>query len=335
MGMFKRKRAGVALERDTVREIKEGRKKLRKELRAKGIKSKQEFEMVAGGLGLYFDKRGFLIPWLFHGRGLMALAGALAALLGAVFMMSTISQMKGHFTINLSGGMFREGFTLSDTVGFENPSTVLFCEPAADVPCISISQIPEDIDDYDGQHNAEYFAYTFYCRNEGESIADYVWDVEIVDESLETSEAVWMMVFEDGKMIFYAEANERTGKAEALGDSTRAYPTAPLIKHAQRPDEQYEVIKEKNGVSYYRLIPVPFKSDTVAASGLQEDVAPMDVHKYTVVFWLEGDDPDCTNDKIGGHLGLTVQFRLLEESDQSEAGENKSWWSDLWKNLRG
>ena len=38
----------------------------------------------------------------------------------------------------------------------------------------------------------------------------------------------------------------------------------------------------------------------------------MDVHKYTVVIWLEGDDPDCTNDLIGAHIGLQMDFRLLE-----------------------
>lgn len=80
--LFKKKRAGVVLTEDQVQEIKAGRKKLRRDLRAKGIKSKQEFELMAGSLGLYFDKRSGFLLWFFHGRGLWALLGALLLLLG-------------------------------------------------------------------------------------------------------------------------------------------------------------------------------------------------------------------------------------------------------------
>ena len=79
--LFKKKRAGVVLTEDQVQEIKAGRKKLRRDLRAKGIKSKQEFELMAGSLGLYFDKRSGFLLWFFHGRGLWALLGALLLLL--------------------------------------------------------------------------------------------------------------------------------------------------------------------------------------------------------------------------------------------------------------
>ena len=40
---------------------------------------------------------------------------------------------------------------------------------------------------------------------------------------------------------------------------------------------------------------------------------------------LEGDDPDATNERIGGHLGLAMQFRLTEESVERK----HSWWEDL------
>ena len=59
------------------------------------------------------------------------------------------------------------------------------------------------------------------------------------------------------------------------------------------------------------MIPVKFLSDTVVAEGRQMQVAPGDVHKYTIVIWLEGDDPDCTDDLIGGHLGMEFQFSMI------------------------
>ena len=56
-GMFKKKRAGIVLTKDEVKQIKAGRKKLRRDMRKAGIKSKKEFELTASSMGLYFDKR--------------------------------------------------------------------------------------------------------------------------------------------------------------------------------------------------------------------------------------------------------------------------------------
>ena len=213
--LIKKTRAGVVLSEDEVKAIKTGRKKLRKEMRARGIRSKKEFELTASGLGLYFDKhRPALLLWL--GRHwLAALLGALLAFLLVLLLFSMVQKMRGHFTINMSDEMFREGFTLSDTVGFENPATQLFANPAVDVPCVSISQLPTNLDEIDGEHNDVYFAYTFYIRNEGESTVDYLWNLNITQETMNVADAVWAMVFEDGNMRFYAKA-AASGQAEAI-----------------------------------------------------------------------------------------------------------------------
>ena len=42
-----------------------------------------------------------------------------------------------------------------------------------------------------------------------------------------------------------------------------------------------------------------------------------DIDKYTVVIWVEGDDPECKNDLIGGeikmHMTLTEEHILQED----------------------
>lgn len=312
--LFKKKRAGVVLSKDQVKAIKQGRKKLRKELKARGIKSKREFELIAGDLGLYFDKRSALLAWLLS-HWLGVLLGMLIAFLAIMGIFAMVQKLRGHFTINLSGGMFREGFTLSETEGFENPTVQLFATPAQDVPCISINQIPLDIDEIDGQHNDLYFAYTYYIRNEGESTVGYDWDLSLNSETQNISEAAWLMVFEDGVPRIYAEANTSSGEAEALPpkeDNTRGYLNLP-IRELAGDSEQFEVIKQDGQLTYWRVIPEKFLSDTVIAEGNQTDVEPMEVHKYTVVIWLEGDDVDTDDSKIGGNLGVEMNFKLVSE----------------------
>ncbi len=333
----KRRRGGVVLSREQVKAIKEGRKLLKAELKARGIKDKEELNLLAASMGMYFDKSRFLLfwRWLFHGRGLWALLGAIAALMAALFLYSTVTQLRGHFTINMSADMFREGFVLSETEDFANPTTYLFCEPAVDVPCISISHLPDDLDSaYEGQHNADYFAYTFWVRNEGESTVGYDWEMALNSESLNLSCACWVMVFEDGEMLFYAEpaADGSTQTLPAVGDDTRGYLGAPLMELNRRPAEQYEVIAEKEHFTWYRVKPISFISESVVARGSQTGVAPQDTHKYTVVIWLEGDDPDCTNDLIGGHVGMEMNMRLTTESvpeeDTSGFWDRLKFWED-------
>lgn len=339
-GPFKKTRGGEELTRDEVNEINQGRKKLRKELRAKGIKSKKEFELIASSLGLYFDKTKWfpLLMWFLHGRWLWALLGALAALMAVLFAMSLISQMQGHFTINMSESLFREGFSLSETVGFENPTMRLFAQAAENVPCVSITDIHDDVDSIDGQHNeATYFAYTFYIRNEGEATVSYTWSCHLNSESHDMSDAAWIMIFEDGKMKFYAKPRE-DGTQEALpyfNDNTRGYLNCPMYDRAADPEAQFQLITSKNGNDFYRMVPYSFLSSTTVASGMVTSVDPMEAHKYTVVIWLEGDDPDCTDDLIGGHAGMDMNFALVdEEVDENE--ENSSFsakWDAFWDNL--
>lgn len=315
---FKRKRAGVVLTKDEVRSIKQGRKKLRREMRQMGIKSKKEFELTASGLGLYFDKnkRGAGLLWFLLGKGGWILLGAGLVLIAALYAFSLVTELKGHFTISLSDELFKQGFTLSETADFNNPTGNLFATPATEVPCISVLQIPEDIAQQDGSNNQHYFAYTFYIRNEGDAAAGYDWQLNLNAQTKNLSEAAWIMVFENDKMAFYAKAGD-DGQSEMLpaaADNTRGYEWAPLRDQAKDPDAQYEIIENPRFPnSMWRIKPIPFVSDTVLIQDTYPSLEPMQVTKYTVVIWLEGDDPDCTDELIGGYMGLDLRITMIEE----------------------
>lgn len=333
--LIKKTRAGVELTRKEVSSIKQGRKKLRKELRKKGIRGKRDFEMMAGSLGLYFDKKRGILPWILsHWVGM--LLASLAALVLVLFLFSLITQMRGHFTINLSDDMFKEGFVLSETVGFEQPTVELVAQAAENVPAISIKEIPADVDQTDGQHNGVYFAYTFYIRNDGENTVAYSWDLLMNSESKDLLDAAWIMLFEDGTPRIYAKANSVTGEAEALPpktDNSRGYKNLPISSMIEGTD-QLETVKTVGPLTYYRVVPYPFDSDTILANGVQEEVEPEDAHKYTVVMWLEGDDVDTDNSKINGHLGIQMNFRLGNDTHGEDTNGWRAWWEAFWDNLK-
>ena len=337
-GLFKKTRAGVVLTKNEVKEIKKGRRELRKELRSRGIRSKREFELTAGSLGLYFDKNRAFLAWLrLHWLG--ALLGFLAALLLILFVFAVVTQVRGLFTINLSSGMFKEGFVLSDSVGFEYPTTQLMAIPAEGVPCVSITHIPTDVDDIDGEHNENYFAYTFYIRNEGDLTVSFDWLLRMTSESQKLSDAVWVLLYVDGELKLYAKP-DASGAAQSLpakGDDTRGFMRVPVLM--DKESDQLELITSRGLVDYYRVNPIAFADGDIIALGSHDGVVPGEVHKYTVVLWLEGDDPECNDSLIGGHMGVEMLFKLTgEDYDDAErdsllGGRMRDFWDNLqfWK----
>lgn len=326
--IFKRKRGGKSLTKKEIKHIKSERKKLRKEMKRQGLKKRQDFEVTAASLGLYFDKRrGGLLWWWLKGKALWALLGALFALLFVLFLASLVPQMRGHFTINLSSELMKVGFTLSETEDFANPMPQLFSDPVEDALCISFASIPEDVDTKEGNHSADYFAYSFFLRNESEIPVGYLYNLSINSESKDISRAVWIMLFHNGQMRVFAEANAE-GEIEALPSmefNDRGYPNPWMIDYAE-DKSQFELLGSKGSIDYYRVLPIKFASEDTIVTGERTLMETNQIDKFTVVVWLEGDDPECTDELIDGHMGLEMNFRLINEESHNEE-------SDVWSQV--
>ena len=59
-----------------------------------------------------------------------------------------------------------------------------------------------------------------------------------------------------------------------------------------------------------------FYSEKLAVLEERDAMKPGDIDKYTIVIWLEGNDPDCTDNLLGGEIKLHMEFN-------SEFKENK------------
>jgi len=146
---------------------------------------------------------------------------------------------------------------------------------------ISIDWLPKDIDNEgDGSHNGEhYIAYTFYAENRGQDTINYWTAIKIDDVIKNVDEAIRVMVFKNGNKVVYAKNNRQTGRPE--------------------PDT------------------VPFHDEDTIMLEQTKDFKVGDIDKYTVVIWVEGDDPECKNDLIGGeikmHMTLTEEHILQDD----------------------
>jgi len=143
-----------------------------------------------------------------------------------------------------------------------------------------------------------------------------------------------VLVFEDGEMRLYAKADEN-GERQAIpafDDNTRGYRFLPIQQLAPYSD-QFWLVKKIGSATWWRVVPDAFLDDEVITEGSMSNVLPGETHKYTVVIWLEGDDPHTTDELIDTHAGVALQFWLVGEE---EDGTDKSGirWAELWNDLK-
>ncbi len=146
---------------------------------------------------------------------------------------------------------------------------------------ISIDWIPTNIDtEANGSHNGDnYIAYTFYVENEGTDTVDYWYSIVIDDVIKNVDEAARVMIYLNGEKTVYAKINALTNEPEK--DTT------------------------------------PFFSKDKAVLEERKAFSPGDIDKFTVVIWLEGDDPDCTDNILGGEIKMHMEIRE-EYTDPNE-----------------
>lgn len=243
----------------------------------------------------------------------------LISVLIILYIMSAFYTGKGEFVIKLDRPMADEGFILSENQDFSDFLVTLRDDAVQDATNISIYDIAKDVMDVDGKHNgANYVAYTFYLKNKTSQAHDYHYELAVQSTAKNADTATWVMVFKNGKQQVFAQENDG-GYAECLYSKWEF----PFMEYAENPKVQTVVENADNThitdemIAYheftdikglYQLETTPWESKDLVCTGSRQEMQPDDVDKYTVVIWLEGDDPDCKDDILGGHVEMSMRF---------------------------
>ena len=196
---------------------------------------------------------------------------------GILYIVNT----NGNFTITLDKNAYEnEKLEVSPRKDFQYTTHKLVVDNLDYIDNITESWIPANVDnEADGPHNGNnYMAYTFYVRNSSQDVISYSRAIEILAKVKNVDDAVRVKVYLNGESIVYAKRTPDTDEPEP-------------------------------GTT-------PFVSDKIVMNGLREDFHPGDVDKYTIVIWLEGNDPECINDIIGGELKM--QMNIGENTNSYE-----------------
>ena len=210
---------------------------------------------------------------------LVSALAALVTLTGLLYIASALHKNMGRLSVGIAkDDMTRYGMTLSETRDMKVCTSRLNAEINERITNISRDDLPDNLSMIDGQHNGDnYIAYTFYLENRGTEVMTYEYSVNLKGVTLGLDEAMRVRLYTGDEYVEYAK--------------TRNDGTGP----------------EPFSTEFYSI-------DTVT-QGKVENYAPGDKTKYTIVIWLEGDDPECVDRVIDGMATVEMNFSAVIPED--------------------
>lgn len=191
-----------------------------------------------------------------------------------LIMMAITSNRNGNLTIFVDRASVTKCLSLSESKSLSNPKGKLYGPAINEAWDTTEDYLPKYADLIDGNNSGtNYIAYTFYLYNSGIEKLDYSMKFEIENTSNNLDEAIRVRLYTNDSLTTYAKKNSISGEAE-------------------------------NGTT-------SFESDKYIVRNTVTDFEPGQYTKYTIMIWVESYDADCTNDKIGGSITLSMSFSVL------------------------
>ena len=181
----------------------------------------------------------------------------------------------GGFSVSLvEDSHVDKKISLSYTKDFSDPRTVLVCDKLEQMDNITEAWLPEDINDIDGNHNGKnHIAITFYLKNAGNAAIDYKKEILISGVKQGADEAIRVKLYTNDEAIVYAKPKKGT------------------------------TVPEDNTQAFYSMGKVMSETRT--------NFKPEEIDKFTIVVWLEGNDPECIDNIKSGNVKMEMKFEII------------------------
>ena len=188
--------------------------------------------------------------------------------------------------------------SLSESGAYDDATTLLSARGIKGIRDVSYVDIPEDIEEGYGlksdTENSRYFAYSFFLKNTSEIAVGYVASLRILKATMGIDQAARVMLIYDG---------ESCGRVQDIYARPKADGTPET--HFNNPGDTLEnKVRKEYGTT-------PFYAEDMVCSFEVPVINIGEIHKYTIVLWLEGWDEQCTDSIIGGGFELKMDFTIM------------------------
>lgn len=204
---------------------------------------------------------------------------ALLAILLIMYLISMLLTQWGDLVISVDGAAQNSGIVIGERSDLSDSTVQLGAPKVTDVTNTTYSWLPVDeFDKAEGSYNGkDYLAYTFFVGNNGEQPANYEGVLSISGASKSMDEAVRVMVYKNGEFEIYAKAKRASGEPEQ--DT------------------------------------IAFLDDEIIMKTGEAQIKPGQIDRYTIVSWVEGNDPECVDDIMGGYMRMGMLFGIVDEKE--------------------
>ena len=196
----------------------------------------------------------------------------------------------GDLVISVENGAARQGIIVSESLNDDgsakDPKLQLSAKNVTEVTNITYDCLPKTLDtEKDGEHNGEnYLAYTFYLTNNGKETLDLESTLKFTGIAKNADEALRVMIYKNGEPTVYAQKNRDGSQLEEVVN--------------------FEFIEGNDDLNL---------NDYIILNHVTEGIAPDETIKFTIVTWIEGNDPECLNDIMGGYVKMQWLFNVEGE----------------------
>ncbi len=196
----------------------------------------------------------------------------------------------GDLVISVENGAAKEGIVISESLNDDgtagDPVLQLSAQNVTEVTNITYDWLPTNLDtEKDGEHNGDnYLAYTFYLSNNGKETLSYDSTLRFTGIAKNADEALRVMIYKNGEPTIYAQKNRDDSQLEDIVN--------------------FEFVEGADDLNL---------EDYVIMNDTTDDIKPGDTVKYTIVTWIEGNDPECINDIMGGYVKMQWFFNIEDE----------------------
>ena len=246
----------------------------------------------------------------------------LVAVLFLIWIMTWLLTTIGDLVITVDSGAAKKGISISEHQNGDGSTYKLSANMVNEVTNITYDWLPATLDlEAEGSHNGRnYLAYTFYLTNNGKETINYQSMLQSVKAAKDADEACRVMIYKNGEPEVFAKENrgltssdgspepfEKIFKKEIPANYTP--PTPEEIEAAAQLPQNKELVNHTDE----EIVIQPFVDAKTVFNTEVEGLEPGQTDKYTIVMWIEGEDPECLDVIRDGYVKLMWFFNIADE----------------------
>ncbi len=246
----------------------------------------------------------------------------LVLVLFLIWIMTWLLTTIGDLVITVDSGAAKKGISISEHEDGSGSTFKLSANMVNEVTNITYDWLPATLDlEAEGSHNGRnYLAYTFFLTNNGKETLNYQSMLQSVKAAKDADEACRVMIYKNGEPEVFAKENrgltsadgspeefEKIFKKEIPANYTP--PTAEEIEEAAKLPQNKELVNHTDE----EIVIQPFVDSKTVFNTEIEGLEPGQTDKYTIVMWIEGEDPECLDVIRDGYVKLMWFFNIADE----------------------